>query len=137
MVCRWCMAPFARCLRVRTPRLPWVVVPSNFDITIAGANATMTYDAPTDRFIFNKGIKADSSTFTTINASTLVTSSVARAPSEIELFMNGTHLAAGRNEFGNANLESERSNNLDFSVSYENNGYFVKYLLILLCWDTC
>ena len=56
---------------------------------------------------------------------TLGISSVARAPSEIELFMNGTHLAAARNEFGNANLESERSNNLDFSVSYENNGYFV------------
>ena len=52
-------------------------------------------------------------------------SSVARAPSEIELFMNGTHLAAARNEFGNVNLESERSNNLDFSVGYENNGYFV------------
>jgi iron complex outermembrane receptor protein len=56
---------------------------------------------------------------------TLGISSVARAPSEIELFMNGTHLAAARNEFGNANLESERSNNLDFSVSYENNDYFV------------
>jgi iron complex outermembrane receptor protein len=56
---------------------------------------------------------------------TLGISSVARAPSEIELFMNGTHLAAGRNEKGNVNLESERSNNLDFSVGYENNGYFV------------
>ena len=56
---------------------------------------------------------------------TLGISSVARAPSEIELFMNGTHLAAARNEFGSVNLESERSNNLDFSVSYENDGYFV------------
>ena len=56
---------------------------------------------------------------------TLGISSVARAPSEIELFMNGTHLAAARNEFGNVNLESERSNNLDFNVSYENDGYFV------------
>ena len=52
-------------------------------------------------------------------------SSVARAPSELELFMNGTHLAAGRDEFGNQNLESERSNNVDFSISYENDGYFV------------
>ena len=56
---------------------------------------------------------------------TLGISSVARAPSELELFMNGTHLAAARNEFGSVNLESERSNNLDFSVSYENDGYFV------------
>ena len=52
-------------------------------------------------------------------------SSVARAPSELELFMNGTHLAAQRDEFGNPNLESERSNNVDFSISYENDGYFV------------
>ncbi len=56
---------------------------------------------------------------------TLGVSSVARAPSELELFMNGTHLAAGRDEFGNQNLESERSNNIDFSISYENDGYFV------------
>ena len=56
---------------------------------------------------------------------TLGISSVARAPSELELFMNGTHLAAQRDEFGNPNLESERSNNVDFSISYENDGYFV------------
>ena len=56
---------------------------------------------------------------------TLGVSSVARAPSEIELFMNGTHLAAARVEIGNVNLESERSNNIDFSVNYENDGYFV------------
>ncbi len=56
---------------------------------------------------------------------TLGISSVARAPSEIELFMNGTHLAAARVEIGNVNLESERSNNIDFSVNYENDGYFV------------
>ncbi len=52
-------------------------------------------------------------------------SSVARAPSELELFMNGTHLAAARVEIGNVNLESERSNNIDFSVNYENDGYFI------------
>ena len=56
---------------------------------------------------------------------TLGISSVARAPSEIELFMNGTHLTAARVEIGNVNLESERSNNIDFSVNYENDGYFV------------
>ena len=56
---------------------------------------------------------------------TLGISSVARAPSELELFMNGTHLAAARVEIGNVNLESERSNNIDFSVNYENDGYFV------------
>ena len=52
-------------------------------------------------------------------------SSVARAPSELELFMNGAHLAAARNELGDPTLESERSNNIDFSLDYENDGYFV------------
>ena len=56
---------------------------------------------------------------------TLGISSVARAPSELELFMNGAHLAAARNELGDPTLESERSNNIDFSLDYENDGYFV------------
>ena len=56
---------------------------------------------------------------------TLGISSVARAPSELELFMNGAHLAAARNESGDPTLESERSNNIDFSLDYENDGYFV------------
>ena len=56
---------------------------------------------------------------------TLGISSVARAPSELELFMNGAHLAAARNEEGDPTLESERSNNIDFSLDYENDGYFV------------
>lgn len=56
---------------------------------------------------------------------TLGISSVARAPSEKELFMNGAHLVAARNEFGDPTLESERSNNIDFSLDYENDGYFV------------
>ena len=56
---------------------------------------------------------------------TLGISSVARAPSELELFMNGAHLAAARNESGDPTLESERSNNIDFSLDYESDGYFV------------
>ena len=52
-------------------------------------------------------------------------SSVARAPSELELFMKGAHLAAARNELGDTTLESERSNNIDFSLDYENDGYFI------------
>ena len=51
--------------------------------------------------------------------------SVARAPSELELFMNGKHLVAARVERGNINLESERSNNIDLSINYESDGYFV------------
>ena len=51
--------------------------------------------------------------------------SVARAPSELELFMNGKHLVAARVERGNINLESERSNNIDLSINYESDDYFV------------
>ena len=50
--------------------------------------------------------------------------SVERLPSVIELFMNGPHLATGRLETGNPNLNSETSNNFDISFEYENNGFF-------------
>ena len=51
---------------------------------------------------------------------------VKRAPSAVELFMNGEHLSTGRFEVGNTNLETETSNNLDFSLNYENNGFFAR-----------
>ena len=47
-----------------------------------------------------------------------------RAPSSVELFMNGPHLATGRYEVGNTSLESEEANNIDLTLSYENNGFF-------------
>ncbi|MDG2061763.1 MAG: TonB-dependent receptor [SAR86 cluster bacterium] len=49
---------------------------------------------------------------------------VERAPSAVELFMNGPHLTTGRFEIGNTNLESEESNNIDLTFNYENNGIF-------------
>ena len=49
---------------------------------------------------------------------------VKRAPSAVELVMNGEHLSTGRFEVGNTNLETETSNNLDFSLNYENDGFF-------------
>ena len=50
--------------------------------------------------------------------------SVKRAPSAVELFMNGEHLSTGRFEVGDASLKSETSNNIDFTLDYENNGVF-------------
>ena len=50
--------------------------------------------------------------------------SVERLPSVIELFMNGPHLATGRLETGNPNLNSETSNNFDITFNYENDGFF-------------
>ena len=51
-------------------------------------------------------------------------SSVERAPTAVELLMNGPHLATGRNEVGNFNLESETSNNIDLVFSYSNDGFY-------------
>ncbi|MDA9095975.1 TonB-dependent receptor [Porticoccaceae bacterium] len=51
-------------------------------------------------------------------------SSVERAPSAVELLMNGPHLATGRVEVGNFNLKSERSNNIDLSFNYSNDGLY-------------
>jgi iron complex outermembrane receptor protein len=50
--------------------------------------------------------------------------SVERAPSAIELFMNGAHLATGRFEVGNSNLNSEKSNNFDLTLSIDNGNFF-------------
>ena len=50
--------------------------------------------------------------------------SVERLPSVIELFMNGPHLATGRFEVGNPNLNSETSNNIDITFNYENGDYY-------------
>jgi iron complex outermembrane receptor protein len=50
--------------------------------------------------------------------------SVERLPSVIELFMNGPHMATGRLETGNPNLQSETSNNFDITFNYESGDFF-------------
>ena len=54
---------------------------------------------------------------------------VERTPSAMELFMNGAHLATGRLEIGNTDLESEQSTNFDATLSYENEGVFGTFTL--------
>lgn len=49
---------------------------------------------------------------------------VARAPSVVELFMNGPHLSTGRYEVGNTDLSSEESTNFDLSLNYFNDGFY-------------
>ena len=49
---------------------------------------------------------------------------VERAPSAIELYMNGPHLATGRYEEGNTNLQIETSRNIDFTLAYQQNAFF-------------
>ena len=50
--------------------------------------------------------------------------SVERLPSVVELFMNGPHLATGRLETGNPNLNTETSNNIDITFNYDNGDFY-------------
>lgn len=51
-------------------------------------------------------------------------SSLERAPSAVELLINGPHLATGRFEVGNFNLKTERANNIDLIFKYSNYGFY-------------
>ena len=51
-------------------------------------------------------------------------SSEERLPSVIELFMNGPHMATGRLETGNPNLNSETSNNFDITFNFDNGDFY-------------
>ena len=66
-------------------------------------------------------ISNDLSEYTSFN---LGLSYLERAPSIVELFMNGPHLATGRLEVGNTNLDAEEARNIDFTLSYENDGLY-------------
>ena len=50
--------------------------------------------------------------------------SVERLPSVIELFMNGPHMATGRLETGNPNLQNETSNNFDITFNFKSGEYY-------------
>jgi len=54
-------------------------------------------------------------------------SRVERAPSAIELFMNGPHLATARFEEGDINLDTETSNNIDIGLNYRNESFFGQF----------
>jgi len=53
-------------------------------------------------------------------------SSVERAPSTTEMFMNGAHLATARFEVGNVNLNSETSNNIDLTLNMKKGSFFAQ-----------
>ena len=46
--------------------------------------------------------------------------SVERAPSSVEMFMNGEHAAVQRNEIGNPNMQAEEAQNIDLGLSFDN-----------------
>ena len=55
---------------------------------------------------------------------TLNLSSVEKAPAAVELFMNGAHLATGRYEVGNPNLETERAKSVELALDYSSEAFF-------------
>ena len=54
-------------------------------------------------------------------------SSFERAPDVVELFMNGPHLATGRFEMGNPNLNTETSNNVDLTFNYQMDNMYATF----------
>jgi iron complex outermembrane receptor protein len=62
--------------------------------------------------------------FTDQVTTTLNLSSVEKAPAVVELFMNGAHLATGRNEVGDPNLRTERAKNVEFTMDYDSDALF-------------
>ena len=54
-------------------------------------------------------------------------SSFERAPDVVELFMNGPHLATGRFEMGNPNLDTETSNNVDLTFNYQKDNMYATF----------
>jgi iron complex outermembrane receptor protein len=57
-------------------------------------------------------------------SATLNLASVERAPAAVELFMNGPHLAVGRYEEGNPNLQTEESKSAELSLNYSSETFF-------------
>ena len=55
---------------------------------------------------------------------TLNLSSVEKAPAAVELFMNGAHLATGRYEVGNPDLDTERAKSAEFTLDYSSETFF-------------
>ena len=55
----------------------------------------------------------------------LTVGSLERAPSSVELFMNGAHAAVQRFEVGNPELKSEESQNIDLAYNFKNEVGFV------------
>ena len=51
-------------------------------------------------------------------------SSLERAPSVIELYMDGPHMAAGRYEVGDSELNPEISRNIDLTLSMDHNDFY-------------
>ena len=82
---------------------------------------SVAYDKDFDSTSYVLGFGFDLSS--TIDLS-LSIGSVERAPSSVEMFMNGEHAAIQRNEKGNPNMQAEEAQNIDLGLSFDNDVYY-------------
>ena len=75
------------------------------------------YDKDFDSTSYVLGFGFDLSSTTDLSLSI---GSVERAPSSVEMFMNGEHAAVQRNERGNPNMQAEEAQNIDLGLSFDN-----------------
>ena len=99
---------------------------SNFDIDFGirrdevnrkSKVGSTAYDKDFDSTRFVLGFGFDLSSTADLSLSI---GSVERAPSSVEMFMNGEHAAVQRNEIGNPNMQAEEAQNIDLGLSFDN-----------------
>ena len=78
---------------------------------------SVAYNRDFDSTSFVLGFCYELNAFSDLN---LTFGSLERAPSSVELFMNGAHAAVQRFEVGNPNLKFEESQNIDLSYNFDN-----------------
>lgn len=78
---------------------------------------SVAYDKDFDSTSFVFGFGFDLSSTTDLSLSF---GSAERAPSSVEMFMNGAHAAVQRFEVGNPNMKAEESRNIDLGLSFDN-----------------
>ena len=82
---------------------------------------SVAYDKDFDSTSYVLGFGFDLSSTTDLSLSI---GSVERAPSSVEMFMNGEHAAVQRNEKGNPNMQAEEAQNIDLGLSFDNDVYY-------------
>ena len=83
--------------------------------------SSTAYDKDFDSTSYVLGLGFDLSDVTDL---TLSVGSLERAPSSVEMFMNGAHAAVQRFEVGNPNMQSEESQNIDLGLRFDNDVAF-------------
>lgn len=83
--------------------------------------SSTAYDKDFDSTSYILGLGFDLNDVTGLSLSV---GSLERAPSSVEMFMNGAHAAVQRFEVGNPNMQSEESQNIDLGLRFDNDVAF-------------